>query len=335
MAAVFIGGTIWLSISWNRSSVNALRTQDVVEYQMPRPQAYRKGFDMSGRQVQTKVISPEKRVASAAAIPAVPVPAAVAAKDKKANAKKAAKTAQNKNIRKNKLRVAMVDTDLNMGMSALEDKAGSKKQQNQYVAYQEKQPIQDTNTKEEKKLSAAQWREILNSKPSFSKASEFRAAMMAGHISAGAYYKIVEELLLNAADEKSAVAVFLLNQDGSIQAFEMLVKHQNDVRESQRAAVKAMIENFSQSTRFGTLARALSNSNADVAREATRLIGVALTALNEAPAAVDPRGSRGSANTVTPASFAIFVMPLTQAANNGSPIASEAADLLQRIQALI
>lgn len=337
MAAVFVGGSIWLSVSWNRSSVNALRTQDVVEYQMPRPKAFRKGFDMSDRNLRVKTIHAEKRNTTVAAVPPAAIPAGTTpAKDKKADAKKKAKVAQNKNQRRNQMRVAVVDTDMMMGMSGLEDQGRSQERQQNYYNNQTVQNQQETAKKEETQLTAAQWREILNANPSFAKASEFRAAMMAGNISQGAYYKIVEELLVNTAEEKVSVAIYLLNQDASLPAFEMLVKNQNTVRQSQQSAVKALIENFSQTTRFGTLARALSSANADVAREAARLLDTALTAFNTNSSSSDPRGSRGSASSSTsPASFAVFVMPLTQVSKSTSPIASEAAELLQRIQALI
>lgn len=339
MAAVFVGGSIWLSVSWNRSSVNALRTQDVVEYQMPRPKAFRKGFDMSDRALRVKTIRGEKRDATVAAVPPAAIPPGTTpTKDKKADAKKKAKVAQNKNQRRNQMRVAVVDTDMMMGMSGLEDHRRSQDMQQNYYNNQTTRNTQETAKKEENQLTASQWREVLNANPSFAKASEFRAAMMAGSISQGAYYKIVEELLVNSAEEKVSVAIYLLNQDGSFQAFEMLVKNQNSVRQSQQAAVKALIENFSQTTRFATLARAISSTNADVAREAARLLDVALTAFNNSSSgSVDPRGSRGSASnsSTSPANFAVFVMPLTQASAGSSPIASEAAELLQRIQALI
>lgn len=339
MAAVFVGGSIWLSVSWNRSSVKALRTQDVVEYQMPRPKAFRKGFDMSDRNLRVKMIAGEKRETTVAAVPPAAIPPGTTpAKDKKADAKKKTKTAQNKNQRRNQMRVAVVDTDLMMGMSGLEERRSQETRQN-YYNNQMIQKKQETAKKEENQLTAAQWREVLNANPSFAKASEFRAAMMSGSISQGAYYKIVEELLISSAEGKTSVAIYLLNQDGSVQAFEMLIKNQTTVTQSQQSAVKALIENFSQTTRFGTLARALSSANADVAREAARLLDVALTTFNNNSSSgnVDPRGSRGSASnsSTSPASFAVFVMPLTQVSKSSSPIASEAAELLQRIQALI
>ena len=151
--------------------------------------------------------------------------------------------------------------------------------------------------KEEPKLTIAEWRNLLLSKPTHQNAYEFLKAYRQGDVDAESYYKIMAELLKNPGAEQEDAALYTLSNDSSGRAFAMLVTELPTLSDSVRVRVKSIVDDFAQPAKFQGLAKALLSEEPTVLKEVLRLLTTAVQAQDRREHTND-RESRGIASPV-------------------------------------
>jgi hypothetical protein len=329
-----------LNRSWNSGEAQQARPQALeVSYDMPRPQAYSKPLDLSGREVKRTIEMPKtNREVNTAAIAISPnkvgMPMAQNLTKKTSPNKKKVAEKKQQLLQRRKL-VIVSNTAAKKREKGLSRPPESQAQVQQapFTPQVAEQAPEVETVPEKGKISAAQWKAFLFREPTSKNVNDFVTAFRRGDLNSDDFYKIVRDLLSNQDQELQSAALIVLTSDNSPQGFEMLVTLQGNVTEQTRSAMASLVEAYAQTTRFSALSRSLLSPIPEVAIEATRLLDLALSNAIEEE---NPRELRGLASGATPRSFQVFIPALQRLiATPESPLSGQAQALLEQIQSLL
>ncbi len=140
-------------------------------------------------------------------------------------------------------------------------------------------PAQTHETPEKTKLSAGQWRSLLASQPSARNGSDFLSAFHAGDLDASDFYQITDELLSDSAPDREKLAIFILKQEDSAKTFSILVSHDQEKNpEPVKSQIKALIQSYTEASRFSALAKTLYSTDIQVVHRASELMAQVVAA---------------------------------------------------------
>jgi hypothetical protein len=339
----------WVSKSWNTGT--PIVSGDELSYEMPRPEGFEPGYDLSGRKI-VRTFDRDQRIASvdgpgAVRQPMSPAKAATAPAVKKADEKK---TAQNK-IQKKKptvtTRVIPADgrtLQTNTGNFA---DAKTTNSNNGYAGYTPKaattnaQPLVD-NQKNPEALTAAQWRETLLSSPTLENADKFVAAYQAGQVDAASFYKIADELLSDSSQNRQQAGLDILKKDISASSFAVLAKHDDESTQADlKAEIRAVLKSYGTSSKLSILSKVLFANDEKAVTVATEVLAEALStqkAGGSGTAQTSDRGgirSPGATPQIDASQWKLFLPGLQRlAGSQNASLAERAQSLLASIQAL-
>ncbi len=315
-------------------------------YEMPRPKSFSQELDLSQRGIQRevtlrgipKIAIPGSRVAGPAG-PATPVAKTDTAK-KLASGKAVAKAAEES--RGPIFTSDVVNTDREATLS--ESDSGLAKSPNVVPAIATGAPNalqvnsepKGKKQSEEPKLSFAEWRNILLTKPTQQSAYELIKAYRQGDLDAESYYKIVSELLNNSGAEQEEVALYMLSSDSSGRAFALMVAELPTLRETIRPRIKSILDDYAEPTKFSGLAKALYTKEVLVVKEALRLVTLAIQHQDSKVQTNSGRETRGIASPVVDQALFLQFLPGLQriAVLADVSIGKEAQSLTDKIKLL-
>lgn len=326
-------------------------------YFMPRPQNFEPRFDLSDREVDRHHKAMESARKNGLPVVSGKIDtkklkrSAVKGAPKGAAAKKAAQAA-----RKPKTSVSVVDTSRKAGLRAYDNELTASPS-GPTLAFgvagrglTQTAPAEETPQEKEEedlKLSASQWRALLQTAPNGQNISKFIRAKQAGYLESSAYYQIIHELLADSAEDRRKAGLAILDHDVSSTTFEFIVGEMAQAPSDLQASLKTRLEAYSQPARLGHLVRVLSSSESVPALEAgldrleAALAEFKKTAVDmsqeidgnrEQPKA---NTTRGVAGTLTVHHFRAFVPALERLAQNAAgSVSGPAGELLTEIQNL-
>ena len=335
--------TYWMRFAHQHGS--PVHASPAFSYEMPRPQNFEPGFDLSDRSVnrryKTLPALPSKPAVTVAKVdPKKHVPAKVAKKpDVK---KKAAQTAQTQKAKKTAVNV--VDTSRAQTMTALPQETSSADTnpvaQNHANYRKAEAPVADdseVNDKpEEETLTISHWRSLLQTAPNAANISKFVKAKQAGKVDSAAYYQIVHELLVDSAEDRKKAAFAIMDQDVSASTFAFMVLQSDLVPADLHASLKTRIDSYSQVGKFSYLIRALgSSAQPKVLEAAVERVSAALTVYvaTQNTTQTTTGGTRNVASTITAQQFTSLIPTLKRLEKNPNPmVVAMVTQLMSQIQ---
>lgn len=315
-------------------------------YEMPRPQNYEPGFDLSDREVErdfTKLPGlPAMKKATEKAKAKVDPKKAEA--DKKAVAAKKAAEAKARAAAlaaaKRRLQVKTVNTARASTLTA-NFIPGSNSQTGMYgdsgIAGTDTtaNPADNKKEDEDEQLTASQWRSLLQSSPSAENIAKFIKAKHEGKIDSTTYYQIVHELLVDSASDRRRAALAILDQDISAKTFEFLVTSLASAPSDAKAQIQKALASYAQPSKMALLIRVLSSSkDAAVLQTAATQLSTAFSDFKKVYTSSENQNRR-LAGGFSLQQFLAMVSPLKRLAEGGSsPVASQMSQLVSEIEAL-
>ena len=333
----------WVSKSWNTGA--PLISQQEMNYEMPRPEGFDPGYDLSGRKI-VRTFDRNERTASLDGPQALRQPMSPAAVKKAPTAPKktdAKKTAQNKNQKKKSALTTRVIPASNKAMSESETVMENTNSNNyygsNYVPPAQTAKSEAIQQQQENKVSAAQWRELLFSSPTTENADKFLSAYRAGKIDVASFYGISDALMSDSNQNRQQAGLHAVKQDSSATAFTLLVKHYNDSSPVEfKTAVYAALVSYGTRAKLPTLSRVLDSNDEKTVTIAAEILGQSLNAQANNPAGAGDRGgirAPGAVAAVPASQFKVFLPSLQRLASSGNAsLAQTAQSLLAQIQAL-
>lgn len=335
------------AIRWGVQREAWTPTSASFSYEMPRPQNYEPGFDLSDREVEhdfTKLPGlPAMKVAADKAKAKVDPKKADA--DKKAVAAKKAAQAKSRAAAlaaaKRRLDVKTVNTARAATLTA-NFIPGSDSQTAFYgdsgiAAGDNTTSPNDTTKKEEdeEQLTASQWRSLLQSSPSAENIAKFIKAKQEGKIDSASYYQIVHELLVDSALDRRRAALAILDQDISAKTFEFLVTSLASAPSDAKAQIQKALASYAQPSKMALLVRVLASSkDAAVLQTAAAQLATAFSDFKKVYTSSENQNRR-LAGGFSLQQFLAMVAPLKRLAESGSsPVASQMSQLVSEIEAL-
>lgn len=338
----------WMRLSIKHPEWNPLTMG--FTYEMPRPQNFDLGFDLSDREIEsryktTKVDAQTEKKADAK--PLDPK-AAIEAEAKKAAAAKAEAAKRAAAARAARMSVATVDTSRNPQMSAMEgDMAPSGEAPAWYgaqgaAAQAGAKAATDPKAKKDKDeedatLTPAQWRALLQNAPTGENVAKFVRAKQSGKLDATAFYEITHELLSDSAADRRKAGYQVLDSDPSAGTYVFIVTEltNSQTQADEQTQLKRYLDAYSTPARLAILAEVMrSDKTAAVLQSAAENLATALSAYKKALEEHPDAGPR-NAGGFTAQQFTAFLSVLqTLAADGTSPIANQASQLATEIQSL-
>ncbi len=333
----------WVAQSWNTSS--PIASAEELSYQMIRPQAFEAEYDLSGRKV-VRSFDKSQRVASADGPEALRQPL---------NANKAAPTAPKKDDKKKKTaakdqkKKSTVSTRFipadkkSIGGGSNSLNGGTTDAGGYYGGgFSPTAQVQaaEAQKKDESKVSAAQWREILLSQPTAENANAFAAAFAKGDVEGAAFYSIANELLSSADLNRQQAGLQVLRNDSSANGFALLAKHYNSTSTPTdlKSSIYTVLSSYGSASKIAVLSRVLYSSDENTVLLAAQILDETIAAqASNVQVSGDRGGIRqpGSSAPIAKAQWVQFLSPLQRlSASANASLAERAQDLLNRIQAL-
>lgn len=326
----------WVAKSWNSGRVIVSAEES---YEMIRPKNFEPQYDLSGRKIVRSL--ERQRIASLGGPEALRKP--LAQKPPTAPAKKTdpKKTAQKTAPKKATLTTRVIPAD-NKKMSASPDSSNSAQAyygNNSYAPQNQETAKTNTEKKDDDKISAAQWREILLTRPTVENADKLLAAYKSNQIDSASFYAIADELLSNADKNRQQAGLQLVSKEFAPESFSLMAKHYSDsgTPSDLKASLNSAIQNYGQSGRIAILAKVLTSGDEATIEVATDVIAAAVSVQGNSQTQGDRGGIRspGSASQIDKTTWLGFLSPLenlTSSSNAG--LAERAQSLLESIQAL-
>lgn len=325
-------------------------TEEEVNYNMPRPDAFIPPYDMSGKKIRTRINGGQNQMTTTTPVLKVisdrKAPAkAVAKKDDK---KKTKKTAQ-KNTEAKKvaqLSTRVVDSSLHASIKADLIKNNfamysDRNVNNNY--YNNSNTDLHKGTKVEKvKMTEAQWKELLYSQPTQTNAQLYLKAWQAGEVQAASYYQLSGSLLKDENGQRQQLGLYLLKQAVTAESFQILVQnYRESTPEALRAQIYSAMKSYSQPAYFAELNKVLIGKDKTSTQFALQILHLALNKTGNSGnviSAQDNQSARSTRSTTTnqsPSLLKTFVPNLQKLASSDDVAVAQTADgLLQEIQSL-
>lgn len=336
-------------------------------YQMPRVESAEAPFDLSGRQVERKIIGAlEGSKAGLGAVVSGPVakgkdlktsaktskPALTAAQAKALAAKKNAEVLKAKNLakakaqqeeRRRRFQMQILKEQERAKFLAEADAAGDWNPMTVGYATGMDSSVnsaennqKDSNKKEEEEtLSIAQWRTLLLVTPSATNVSRLVRALGKGQIEVAAFYQITKELLMDSAADRRKAGLLLLSSASNVASYEFMVLHQSEFSPEVQAEVKKEIAKYSQPAYLSVTSQVLSSSKESaVLSSALGNLTAAVEAYKKQPAAGTISSQGGSKEPrITVSALSQFLAGLGNLGEGDDPLlADQAKNLSQTIQ---
>jgi hypothetical protein len=182
---------------------------------------------------------------------------------------------------------------------------------------------------EESKLSPGQWFSILQNQPNRDNALKFLKAK--NQVGNQAFYDITYKLLKDSQADRQKAALFILDQDVSLETYMFLVKTPEDLKkqESTGKQILATLKKYEDKSRFTILARALSVKDQQVVLYTQNvLLQIIQTNKPADVAATSTSGSRPTTNQLTKSDFYVFKLAISRLTTNSEPsIANSAKEI--------
>lgn len=325
-------------------------TEEEVNYNMPRPDAFIPPYDMSGKKIRTRINGGQNQMTTTTPVLKVisdrKAPAkAVAKKDDK---KKTKKTAQ-KNTEAKKvaqLSARVVDSSLHASIKADLVKNNFAMYSDSNVNnnyYNNSNTDLHKDTKEEKvKMTEAQWKELLYSQPTQTNAQLYLKAWQAGEVQAASYYQLSGSLLKDENGQRQQLGLYLLKQAVTAESFQILVQnYRESTPEALRAQIYSAMKSYSQPAYFAELNKVLIGKDKTSTQFALQILHLALNKTGNSGNVISAqdnqsaRSTRSATITQSPALLKTFVPNLQKLASSDDVAVAQTADgLLQEIQSL-
>lgn len=340
----------------------------VYSYQMPRVESAEAPFDLSGRNVERKIIGALE--GSKAGLGATGSATATLAKDKNLKAKaksskpnltpaqaKALAAKKNADIVKAKnlakAKALHEERRRRFQMQILQDKERARFQAemeaggdwnpmsvNFVGGFEGSAPAQDAGPGDSKKeedetLSVAQWRALLQVSPSASNVSRLVKALGKGEVEVAAFYQIAKELLMDSAADRRKAGLLLLSSVATVASYEFMVLHQSEFSPEVQAELKQEIAKYSQPAYLSVTSRVLSTSKESaVLSSALGNLTTAVEAYKKQPAPGTISGQGGSKEPrITISALSQFLNGLNGLGQSEDPLlADQAKNLTRTIQ---
>lgn len=347
-------------LNWKHQATTEVQAD--YNYEMIRPEDEGGKFDLSDRDIDRRILKNNENLSVGAD--------AVAKADPKKNTKPAdkktaAKTKTTSTLDKSKMAkpavsVRVVDGPTSTGLSpSQKDKNNSQAQnpeQNTLVGTlntapttsEERTPENEEDEAKELRLTADEWRRLLNDHLDAALASRISRAHDQGYLTDADFYQLLFEQMQSNRQQARAWVLGILNRDNSLRSFEFMATEYGKLPEDARSDLWKVLSSYRQANKFLPLAQALHVKDKNVVNLAMQVVTLAVQdqkkrielASNQqsTPASAGGVGSlsRNVAGQVNGQAYNIFLSGLTKwAQSNDSGLTPVAQGLVSEIQKFV
>lgn len=183
-----------------------------------------------------------------------------------------------------------------------------------------------TNTEkkaEELKLTAAQWRSLLQLSPSSGNVAKLLAARGAGDIDDGVVLEIAKDLLKDSGDERQKAGLLIVDRLVSPRTFEFMVFEKAEFSQNVQTELQKKIESYGLPSRLSYLGPVVASTSEDKSAVIVAL-GLIDTAVTEYKRLASGQITQ-SANAPSLAQLQVFLATLRRIGENGEGAVAEQA----------
>lgn len=173
---------------------------------------------------------------------------------------------------------------------------GSVNQQNTTLNDKDKEKAEQQAAQEKE---AQFWQDTLQKEPTAENALALAQALREEKINADQYFKIIERLLSSQSAEHEKIGLYLVYNQSSAKAFQMVAQNVSKMNEANKLTAKAYLESYNEPQKLSLLNSLLTSSNKSVKTEALNVIksGVDKIKSGQNPYQISSRNQRAEAYT--------------------------------------
>lgn len=198
--------------------------------------------------------------------------------------------------------------------------------------------------KEEKRLAQVKeakfWQDTLQSRPTADNALALVKALEEGKITSDQYYKIIEGLIASRSTEHEKVGLYLIYNQASSKAFQIVAQNINTMTDANKATAKGYLDSYNESSKLPFVNAALGSSDAKVKVIALTILkdGVSKIKQGANPYQTDGRHDRAVAASgpLTVERYSSFIASLKRLVAEGSQdYSSLAQEVLSQLETVV
>lgn len=335
---VLVSGVLFLV--FKSMKVRTIKIQEA-DYVMPRVQGTSfSDYDLSQRQVHREQINPFEKIENQLnQAKANPVTQKTAPATKKENTKNKAQSKTDKKKQTGvETRVVERADDGGLSPSAEEpinSYAFQKPPQAKEAKKSNEGTAQQNNPDNEDRMSAEQWRALLQSEPTFENMKKLIQATSEQKVPVGEFYMIIEDLLASQNPQTQSVGLFGAQAMPSAQSFSIIARHYELFSEQTKKFADQILFDYNQPQLLSSISQALQSSEEVVALKAGEILQKGIQDLRSGTptSSRTPRGGSVAQAGVTQYNSMIPLLQQLSASPQGS-IAQMASSILAQIQSL-
>jgi hypothetical protein len=198
--------------------------------------------------------------------------------------------------------------------------------------------------KAKKELLAAQekeaqfWRETLQNQPTAENALLMVQALKDEKISLNQYYKIIEEMIASKSAEHEKVGLYLIYNQSSTNAFQMVAVHINSITAGNKQTARNYLDSYNETQKLTLLPTLLGSTNKTIKTEALTVLknGVDKAKQGVAPYQVNARNERALAadNSLSVERY-LNLIPLLKKISQEQEYATLTQQILNQLQTVV